>query len=359
MDRHHDRLRLARLDHIRGLAAVGVMVFHLFRWIHGKLDAEDPLERVGIYAVSIFFMLSGLSLRYAYGGHLLASWRNVRSYAVKRVLRIFPLLWLTVLLTMAIWPASGSLRQVVLTITGLFGFVAWDQAIGTGVWSIGNELFFYTLLPLMLLLLARPIGRWTLGLVALACFIHATFLSLDPGHSFLGQWHAYSAPYHQLPYFVIGLLIPSLPAPPRPISPVLLRIGMLLCAILILFLPVQGDPVALVQGPVRVLFTLACALIVMCAWFDRAPLPRWIEVPLGSIGEACYPIYLLHPIVHFCVMAITGFISVRYFDIPDWSRIPVSCLATITIALVVHRRFEQYFIHMGKRITARPATSIS
>lgn len=54
------------IDWLRGLLAVCVMLYHLISWIIHPLDSSSFLGVMGIYAVSMFFTISGFSIACAY-----------------------------------------------------------------------------------------------------------------------------------------------------------------------------------------------------------------------------------------------------------------------------------------------------
>ena len=58
--------RLYNLDYLRGLVTFGIMIYHYLSWTLGKFTADTFMGRVGIYGVSIFYVLSGLTLYYVY-----------------------------------------------------------------------------------------------------------------------------------------------------------------------------------------------------------------------------------------------------------------------------------------------------
>ena len=58
--------RLYNLDYLRGIVAFGIMIYHYFLWTFGKFSADTFIGRLGIYGVSIFYVLSGLTLYYVY-----------------------------------------------------------------------------------------------------------------------------------------------------------------------------------------------------------------------------------------------------------------------------------------------------
>lgn len=151
--------RLSNLDYLRGVAALGILVYHYTSWTLGVPSAQTPLGRVGIYGVAIFYVLSGLTMYHVYAGRM-DSLRQVRTFFVRRAFRIFPLLWLVSIATLVLarkWPDPVT---AFLNATGLFGFVDWDGYIALGAWSIGNELVFYALFPLVVLTLRRGWAFW-------------------------------------------------------------------------------------------------------------------------------------------------------------------------------------------------------
>ena len=44
-------MRIYSLDYLRGLAAVGIMVYHYLSWTLGKYQADTIMGRIGIYGV--------------------------------------------------------------------------------------------------------------------------------------------------------------------------------------------------------------------------------------------------------------------------------------------------------------------
>ena len=58
--------RFYNLDYLRGLAAFGIMVYHYRFWLTGEFSSDSFMGRVGLYGVSIFYVLSGLTLFLVY-----------------------------------------------------------------------------------------------------------------------------------------------------------------------------------------------------------------------------------------------------------------------------------------------------
>ena len=148
---------------IRVLASAQVAVVHALYWF-GIEQQIRPLGRVLQYfpGVPIFFFISGLLVTRA------CLHTTTRDYLRNRGLRIFPALWVALLLTLlpvflfaecsvpsttvnwlSWWTAQMSFAQMW---TPAFLDDCWRASFNGGRWTIAVELEFYALLPLLLLL---------------------------------------------------------------------------------------------------------------------------------------------------------------------------------------------------------------
>lgn len=176
------------LDAVRGAAILLVLVFHFSSYGHGL--APTPLlvdrlyylvSRAGWVGVDLFFVLSGFlitGILYDAKG----SDHYFRNFYLRRVLRIFPLYYgsLLVLVVVLPWlfPASAGLqairRDAIWYWTYLSNIqIAYDgwpafAAIGH-FWSLAVEEQFYLLWPVVVLTL----GRRQLQAACLACVVGA------------------------------------------------------------------------------------------------------------------------------------------------------------------------------------------
>jgi exopolysaccharide production protein ExoZ len=76
--------RLYNLDYLRGLAAFGIMIYHYLSWTLGNFSADTFMGRLGIYGVSIFYVLSGLTLYYVYFDKMKPSKEDIISFFKKK-----------------------------------------------------------------------------------------------------------------------------------------------------------------------------------------------------------------------------------------------------------------------------------
>lgn len=143
---HVQALRIRELDGLRGLAALGVLLFHytyqyeLSYGFHG--DAPWPFV-LGKYGVHIFFMISGFVIFMT-----LERTRHTMDFAVSRFARLFPAYWSALLITLATITIGGlpdqavSLRDGLVNISMLSDFFDAKEIDGS-YWTLQIELFFY------------------------------------------------------------------------------------------------------------------------------------------------------------------------------------------------------------------------
>jgi hypothetical protein len=191
--------RFGALDSWRGLAALGVALFHL---PFAGLVAGSDLARHGFLLVDFFFVLSGFVILHGHGDRL-AGPGAVRGFLVSRLARLYPLhvvtlgALLAVQLVLAGVLASGlGEAGVTAPFFGLFApeGLGWQLMLATpfGVagplgwnvpgWSVAAEMWTYGLFAL---LVGISVGRPTLrtALLALAALAGAVALVAHPaGH---------------------------------------------------------------------------------------------------------------------------------------------------------------------------------
>lgn len=357
--------RLHNLDYLRGIAAAGIMVYHYSMWTHGHADINSFIARVGVYGVSIFYVLSGLTLFLVYQDRMIPSWNDLKGFFKKRILRIFPLLWLATVASITLPGARIDWSDVFLNFSGLFGFIAWDDYVATGAWSIGNELVFYVFFPLFVLFSKRQ--KWLLLLLALlilACFVYFSFYRIQDSAPLRGQWHNYVNPLNQVYLFLAGYLIGFLFKNWKVnsmVSLIFIAGGFAMAVYYPLYWNnsvvkmnslddvvaatlLKGNPVHLVSGWNRVAFTLSCLLVCFGFYKLSLSLPSLIHKPLSFLGEASYSVYLLHPIVYVWVF----YLSENYYVLPKDILLYIAFAITLFSSYFVYHYFEKVFMRMGR-----------
>jgi exopolysaccharide production protein ExoZ len=345
--------RLHGLDYLRGLAALGIMVYHYSSWSFGEQDANSFLGRIGIYGVAIFYILSGQTLAFVYSNTLRADWASVSDFYRKRAFRIFPLLWAATFISIVLSKHIPNLTDVVLNLTGLFGLFRWDKYFATGAWSIGNELAFYVAFPTILFLLAK--NRWStalLALVALSLLTYFAFSALEPGNPLAGQWRTYINPLNQFFFFLSGVLMGRFVNPRNTNASLSLIVGAMGLALFVL-IPVGGDAIQLVTGWHRFVFAICCISICF-SFFRTAQAQPIVDKPLALLGQISYSLYLLHPIVYSIIKALSSIIFTSRYGYYNVVMMSISTAISLVLSYLSYKYFERYFTRMShKRLASQ------
>jgi peptidoglycan/LPS O-acetylase OafA/YrhL len=208
-------LRSARIESLRAIAALGVLLGHQFVVSQGlRFDTYwDRVVMGGGFGVDLFFALTGYLLfwpfaRQWFGGGAAV---NVKRYALNRALRILPLYYVVVVVLLIVREGGGTLDQWwrFLAFTETFSNTTLLQVDGV-VWSLVVELHFYVLLPF----LAWGIAKLARGSIARAAAVIAALgaASLLIQAAFVGfgsprdEILAYALPA-RFYFFVPGMLL--------------------------------------------------------------------------------------------------------------------------------------------------------
>lgn len=180
---------LPGIEGARGIAALSVLVLHVFHRNGEGLGYGGAVMSYGWLGVPLFFVLSGLLLYRPFAHATVAGSKlpSFRRYARARVLRIYPAYWLVLLCTVPILGGFADSPRMWLThgIEQVLLVQSWfsnDWAGLTPAWTLVIEVTFYAVLPLLVLagaMLARrvstPRGRAVGLLLVLAPLIPFSF----------------------------------------------------------------------------------------------------------------------------------------------------------------------------------------
>lgn len=301
-------LRSARIESLRALAALAVLVGHAFGHAHDYRAEEilatfkDRLVHGGGFGVFLFFTLSGYLLfwpfaRRDYGrGDTI----DLRRYAINRAVRILPLYYVVVVAVLVIAEGGGTFSQ-----WWKFTLFAENFSIETAgkingvLWSLVVEVHFYILLPFFALALAS-VSRGSLrrAFVLLLGTAAVSYLwrlyTLAQGGDAAELWR-YSLPT-TFWFFVSGMVIALIrvawqDGPPRWLAgPLRSSSVWLLAAVPFWLMVVDNYGNELAVATASFLMVGACVLPLKQGMLVRAL--EW--KPLALVGIASYSLYLWH-----------------------------------------------------------------
>jgi peptidoglycan/LPS O-acetylase OafA/YrhL len=301
--------RLAGLDGVRGLAALFVVVNHVFlRAFPGYPVDNAPFWAAGFiygrFAVVVFIVLSGFSLALAPARR---GWQlgGVSRFAQRRLRRILPAYWAALVFSLAVaWlvaapPGQGAPDARSVVVNGLLvqNLVAAPSP-NRSFWSMAVEAQLYILFP-VLLLMVRRFGA--VVMLAAVTLVVATVGLAGPHVARLDVFVIQSPP-DLAALFAVGILAAGIVglSGTRRSWPwawlALAAVGPVLAAIWWMGSVWTLDNlfwVDLALGP-----AIAC-LLAGLATGRPAPLPRLLDArPMRSLGLSSYSLYLTHgPIV--------------------------------------------------------------
>ncbi|QLB21095.1 hypothetical protein A6B43_05955 [Vespertiliibacter pulmonis] len=338
--------RINSLDYLRGLSAFGIMIYHfiLFSPIFHRFDVSGFIERVAIYGVSIFYILSGLTLYLVYKHYQFSTYSDYVLFFKKRIIRILPLFGI---ITLYVFIEknnfnSESIKTFILNISGLFSIFSWDKYIITGGWSIGNELFFYLLFPFIIILTQRyKFIFWLFLSLTLLIYCYFSYFILKAEYSLSNNWTKYINPLNQLFLFCSGITIGYISHSSK--KNIFYIVSLVILFILFLFYPANGNFSVIMTGNNRIIFTAIIISIVYCTFKINVIKIKWLDLILKTLGEISYGVYLLHPIVYNKVKDI----FLGEIELP-WL-ILLSISLTLIISYLSYNYFEIKIINILKR----------
>jgi peptidoglycan/LPS O-acetylase OafA/YrhL len=362
--------RLPGADSLRGLASLGVLLYHAI-WVGGlKVTPEMGLvaNNFGL-GVPLFFIISGLVMYQTYYGKS-GEPGFVGSFLVKRYARLLPLILVILLLTnlhTGLFKSAGfglTFFEVLLGVTLLFGFFPLHNGGPVmAAWSIGVEMVFYFFFPLMMRWLRRADALF-LGLVltlALSFFFQLGFKQIVPATS-----HYYATNvFLFLPCFFYGGLIYLLPHyESRSGLGRLLLLG-------VCFLVLFGAGYFYQLNPYRIagasgvaemvywykvqLFSLAFAVIL----YIQAYSPSSIVTNRFTLylGRLSYGIYLVHPpVIIYLKIYLLPWLNQQLNSDPNLVFLSfgaVVALVTVGLAELLYRLVEHPGMRLGGVLAAR------
>ncbi len=328
--------RLEALDALRGIAALMVLVCHVAILDPAALGPAAGFAAGGRVGVLVFFVLSGYLL---YRPFVAGDW-NVRSYLVRRLLRIYPA-YLVALVGVTL--LSGS--QAFLDHPAEFLLFAqnYDPRLFNGFlgvsWTLQLEMGFYLLLPGIALLARGRELRVVAGL-GLVSFGASVVVLYDLSGGLANRAQVVSLLPFFLWAFVPGMLLAILDVRGR--------------------LGIFRNPLWVIPGAQLVLLGVAFAIwasvdlvttagaMLLVAWCvaRRPALGPWA----AWAGGLSYAIYLWHEDVIRAVLRLG----------PTGAPAAVLALAlTLVVAAVSYLVVERPAIALGRRLTRRRAAVVA
>jgi peptidoglycan/LPS O-acetylase OafA/YrhL len=366
--------RFEFLDALRGLAILGVLSTHC-AWFSGGEFPGKAFAFAGLYGVQLFFVVSAFTIFLTLERALSREPAPVRSFFIRRVLRIAPMFWVGILIY-AFLPGREHYYETYppgplhYTLTALLAH-GWHpfcfNNVVPGGWTIADEMSFYLLAPLLffaiknwkraaLFFCASLLIAWgaheALRIATNHKWIFAQ-VPMDILQQFAGKWFP-----SQSPVFACGILafylVKALPEKfhTKQNGTILLAaaLALLICAVGIGSHGIFTEPVVFALGFLLLMLALAVY-----------PLPLIVNPAIRFLGRVSYSFYLLHFV--FMDWEIK-FLRAHFPNIFDNALVAYFVLFAITLVIVTTvswltwKFIEQPFIQLGARLARRLNDSV-
>jgi peptidoglycan/LPS O-acetylase OafA/YrhL len=294
------------LDALRGIAAIGVVIFHMSSFF-------EPIRVPGGYlAVDLFFMMSGVVLAHAYEQRFRAGMKTVDFMRI-RMIRLYPLYLLGTVLGVAVAVASmhgnnsqgWSSRSLLLaTLLALLSVPNLSGRLNEPLYPLNIpcwSLFFEVLINLLFVVCWRALTSRRLIALCITAGCAVGLLIAHRGNVDQGSDTAgFLAGLVRTAFgFSVGILIARRVRAQRRES----NIAFLAIAALVI-IAIVGGP----RGEGRALWDAACVLLLfplVVYWGTLVDPSVWLQNVATFLGVTSYAIYVLHSPISSIMNSVT------------------------------------------------------
>ncbi|MDX3901681.1 MAG: acyltransferase [Sphingobium sp.] len=334
------RSRLTELDALRGIGALGVLIFHYSTRFHAVFPAAAHVPFSfpgGNYRVLLFFAISGFAIFFT-----LDRIRTVADFLINRFARLYPAYLVAMLMTLSVeylahaWTLLVGPAAVLANMTMLQGFAFMPEVDGA-YWTLTVEIGFYIcMVSLWKVAGLKRLEPLLLGWLALR-WLHFAW----PG---MPERVVMLLVLRYMPFFMIGMLCYRIWSGQRRWR----QQAPYAAAALLTVAATETPDIALV----------AVALLAIFASMMRGWL-RWIAVrPLTWLGGISYSFYLIHQHIGFVVM-----LKANAAGLGPWTAFLLAFLVALTLGALVNRLVERpaadAILTWWKHRRAVPATGLA
>lgn len=357
---HAYRPHLPGIESARAYAAFAIVIFHVIHLTQAAVPQSlEFMKWFFGYGVPLFFVVSAFSLGYGYEGKL-ARKGEIAEFYLRRFLRIAPLYYLAVLVQLAALRAQGydlpSWGDIALCLGFIFNLSPhMVDGIAPASWSIGVEMLFYALFPLVLAA-ATTLPRAILttaafAAIAVAFTIIATRMKLNP--SFVVHGLIYN-----LPFFGFGLIAFQLfRSTPARLGGAITLAGLALLYVAWACAPVFARPDAGIPSNVLYMFSWGVPFGLICLGLALRPLAVLSNSLTQFLGKISFGVYLGHPQVIIGLSHLGVYQAIQRIPGGSGVTFPLAVLATsavvIPLAWALFAFVESPGIQLGRRLAKR------
>ena len=354
---------LSGLLGLRGIAALAIVLSHISYFTGIDVPAGFSfIERDFRYGAQLFFVLSAFSLMHSTERTMnRPDW--AREYFIKRYFRIAPLFYFMLILMVIERAVNSNLpdfTNILLNVFFVFGFLS-DLKFGIvrGGWTIGVEMIFYVLFPILLMVVKTK--KQALILMLLAMVISYTarvelhtqyFRDVVNPHPAM-DWNYYTF-LPNLHFFAVGIYAYRFEQELMKNSS-LLKFVIPLAALIPIVLLMLAQTNGMLKNPERLeLIVWAFGFGALCVWQSAKPSFWSANKFFEYLGERSFSIYLLHPgILYFSKSYIVGLYTILKPSVGEFAYFFCAVMVVamvLVLSEITYRAIEVTGVKLGRRI---------
>ncbi len=350
------------LDGLRGVAALMVLLYHIFNDSKSFFVWPTPVNEFyhSFLGVDFFFILSGFVMGYAYD----MQWNRMSlgGFIKRRLIRLHPMVVIGVLVGVIAFMVQGCVRwdgtsvplQSVLWAMLLSLFLipspgSMDVRGNTEMYPLNGShwsLFFEYIGSLLYALMLRRLPtKWLKIWVLLSIILLGTYSFLQEAGGLLYGWsiepmNMLGGLLRMLYAYPMGLLMARLFRQHKPETiegHVFLKSSIAL--VMLLAMPVIGGKT------VETIYQLFCVVVCFPSiiWYAaRGKATGMRQKVISFISRLSYPLYAIHfPIICLQISVVQGMGDVYATSAQPWTVVPFTFLISITLAILAMLFYDE------------------
>jgi peptidoglycan/LPS O-acetylase OafA/YrhL len=333
----------------RALAAASVASFHLSILMglprYGGVAALQDFTQFGNRGVDFFFVISGFIILFAHFGEL-GQTSAIPGYAIKRIVRVYPIYWLyTAILTVLFLALGGTdihLPQTVpdwLTTLTLIRFSSFSPPLPQA-WTLFYEIGFYVVFCVFFLSKRTGIALFTAFLLVCVALYH--FPKIDDQTAL----NVYTSAYNL--YFAMGMVSYLIyRRPGLGLAETLIGAFLLVAAFTLVPVEMRGFHPMLLGSS----FALLIAGLAKLERAGKLAPPAF----LLAIGDSSYTLYLIHTNVEGVFLKLLNKIPETVMPGPT-VRFAIALTMTIITGYAIYFLVERNLLKLIRRKLISPAS---
>lgn len=372
---------LAYIDALRGIAALSVLVYHIYGaagtttgWLYPLRVIPERLISLAIAGVPLFFIISAFTLYLSLDGRAGEERWAVKFY-LRRIFRIAPLFYLLLILVvldaLVLQGKPLSWPEVLANFSFTFNLIPeYAESLFSDGWTVGVEVLFYLVLPLVFMKINSTfraslflLGVWWLsqeGRVLLGSVVgEAAMASTNYNFYNIFYW-AYIFPLGILCYLIHKYHLPRLRSEYRkPVAVIMLSISLIVLFVFInnlslnIWLSSLYEPLGKLTAW-KGMSSIAFALMTLS--LSMLPENRLIVNGLTRFyGTISYSLYLVHPFLvePLKPLYVYLFSHIGSADICLPLCVLITMIIVTPISLLTYHLIEAPGMRWGKKLIAR------